>query len=230
MTPSTRSGPLGRSKNSFIRRTRSVPEHSRQWRRYAGNPPAPTRQPCCGACARSRTDLGSCPSRVAACRRPALEVRHKALRNHLRDWAGRGIAALRREQELREKLGMMLRISRRLTFIPGFGAALTRYGSRDTTDPPSKTLRRRSTPKRRTRSGGAMSARQICSSRRSASTPRPPGHRLAADEADGTDTYKSVQRGTGHWQKASMPGFATRSTMKTPRTSTSRPAWSTRPR
>ncbi len=33
------------------------------------------------------------------------EVRHKARWNHLRDWAGRGIAALRREQELREKLG-----------------------------------------------------------------------------------------------------------------------------
>jgi hypothetical protein len=33
------------------------------------------------------------------------DVRHQARWNHLRDWAGRGIAALRREQELREKLG-----------------------------------------------------------------------------------------------------------------------------
>ena len=33
------------------------------------------------------------------------EVRHKARWNHLRDWVGRGIAARRREQELREKLG-----------------------------------------------------------------------------------------------------------------------------
>lgn len=36
--------------------------------------------------------------------RPA-DVRHKARWNHLRDWAGRGIAALQRKQELREKLG-----------------------------------------------------------------------------------------------------------------------------
>ena len=33
------------------------------------------------------------------------DVRHKARWKHLRDWAGRGMAALKREQELREKLG-----------------------------------------------------------------------------------------------------------------------------
>lgn len=125
------------------------------------------------------------------------EVRHKARSNHLRDWAGRGIAALRREHELREKLGDDApNISAGQLHPWGWSGARSLWQSghcRSAVEDAAKEVNAETQNK-----GGRrdVSETNLFKHAFSLDAPTPGRSRLRRRKPDGADTYKSVRRGT----------------------------------
>ncbi|WP_235620619.1 TIGR02391 family protein [Mycolicibacter sinensis] len=127
--------------------------------------------------------------------RPA-EVRHKARWNHLRDWAGRGIAALKRDQELREKLGddaPQVSAARLHPWV--WSGARSLWGSRH-----FRSAVEDAAKKINAETQNKVGRRDVSETNlfKESFSPEPPTAgrpRLRRTSDDGGDTYKSMQRG-----------------------------------
>lgn len=124
------------------------------------------------------------------------EVRHKARWNHLRDWAGRGIAALRREQELREKLGddaPNISASQLHPWVWSGARSLWQSGHyRSAVEDSAKKVNAETQNKVGRRD---VSETDLFKQAFSLDSAAPGKSRLRRRKPDGSDTYKSVQRG-----------------------------------
>ncbi|ARR77597.1 putative DNA restriction-modification system [Mycobacterium intracellulare subsp. yongonense] len=124
------------------------------------------------------------------------EVRHKARWNHLRDWAGRGIAALRREQELREKLGddaPHISAGHLHPWVWSGARSLWQSGHyRSAVEDAAKKVNAETQNKVGRRDVSETDLFKQAFSLDTAATGK---SRLRRRNPDGTDTYKSVQRG-----------------------------------
>lgn len=124
------------------------------------------------------------------------EARHKARWNHLRDWAGRGIAALRREQELREKLGEDAPQISAASLHPWvWSGAKSLWGShhfRSAVEDAAKKVNAETQNKVGRRD---VSETNLFKESFSLDPAGPGKPRLRRIQADGSDTYKSMQRG-----------------------------------
>lgn len=124
------------------------------------------------------------------------EVRHKARWNHLRDWAGRGIAALKREQELREKLGEDAPQISAASLHPWvWSGAKSLWGShhfRSAVEDAAKKVNAETQNKVGRRDVSETSLFRESFSLDQAAPSKP---RLRRMPPDGSDTYKSMQRG-----------------------------------
>lgn len=124
------------------------------------------------------------------------EVRHKARWNHLRDWAGRGIAALRREQELREKLGEdapQISAGQLHPWVWSGARSLWQSGHyRSAVEDAAKKLNAETQNKVGRRD---ISETDLFKQAFSLDAPANGRPRLRRRKPDDTDTYKSVQRG-----------------------------------
>ncbi|MBE5502558.1 TIGR02391 family protein [Mycobacteroides abscessus subsp. massiliense] len=135
------------------------------------------------------------PEWRAADDRPA-EVRARDRWNHLRDWAGRGIAALEREQELKEKLGENApHISAARLHPWVWSGAQSLWGSRhfrSAVEDAAKKVNAETQNKVGRRNVSETKLFQESFSLDPAAEGRP---RLRRMPDDGSDTYKSLQRG-----------------------------------
>lgn len=124
------------------------------------------------------------------------EVRLKARWNHLRDWAGRGIAALGREQELREKLGddaPQISAGALHPWIWNGARSLWQSGHyRSAVEDAAKKLNAETQNKVGRRD---VSETDLFKQVFSLDAAVPGKSRLRRRTPDGSDTYKSVQRG-----------------------------------
>ena len=124
------------------------------------------------------------------------EVRHKARWNHLRDWAGRGIAALRRERELREKLGddaPNISAGQLHPWVWSGARSLWQSGHyRSAAEDAAKKVNAETQNKVRRRD---VSETDLFKQAFSLDTAAPGKSRLRRRKPDGSETYKSVQRG-----------------------------------
>lgn len=124
------------------------------------------------------------------------EVRHKARWYHLRDWAGRGIAALRREQELREKLGddaPQISAGQLHPWVWSGARSLWQSGHyRSAVEDAAKKLNAETQNKV---GRGDTSETDLFKQAFSLDAPARGKPRLRRRKPDDTDTYKSVQRG-----------------------------------
>jgi hypothetical protein len=124
------------------------------------------------------------------------EVRHKARWNHLRDWASRGTAALRRQQELREKLGEdapQISAGRLHPWV--WSAAKSLWGSRH-----FRSAVEDAAKKVNAETQNKVDRRDVSETNlfKESFSPDPPvagRPRLRRMSNDGSDTYKSMQRG-----------------------------------
>jgi hypothetical protein len=127
--------------------------------------------------------------------RPA-ELRHKVRWSHLRDWAGRGIAALKREEELREKLGDDApSISARSLHPWVWSGARSLWQSghyRSAVEDAAKKVNAETQNKVGRRD---VSETSLFKESFSPDQPAPRRPRLRRMADDGSDTYKSMQRG-----------------------------------
>ncbi|MFV8053894.1 TIGR02391 family protein [Mycobacterium sp. 48b] len=136
------------------------------------------------------------------------EVRKKARWNHLRDWAGRGIAALRREQELREKLGNdapQFSAGQLHPWVWSGARSLWQSGHyRSAVEDAAKKLNADTQNKFRRRD---ISETDLFKQAFSLDAPAHGKPRLRRKEPDDTDTYKSVQRGAWALAEDSYAGI-----------------------
>lgn len=124
------------------------------------------------------------------------EVRHKAQWNHLRDWAGRGIAALQREKELREKIGNnapQISASQMHPWVWSGARSLWQSGHhRSAVEDAAKKVNAETQNKVGRRDVSETRLFQEAFTDKAA---EPGKARLRRRTPDGSDTYKSVQRG-----------------------------------
>lgn len=125
------------------------------------------------------------------------ETRYKARWRHLRDWASRGIAALQRDEELREKLGdhaPHISASDIHSWIWDGAKSLWQSGHyREAVEAAVKKLNAETQNKIGRRD---VSETNLFKQAFSADDPTVGKSRLRRMNDDGSDTYKSVQRGT----------------------------------
>lgn len=125
------------------------------------------------------------------------EVRHRARWNHLRDWAGRGMAALQREQELREKLGddaPQISAAKLHPWIWSGAGSLWQAGHyRSAVEDVAKKLNAAETQNKVGRRD--VSETDLFKQAFSLEGAVPGKARLRRRVPDGSDAYKSVQRG-----------------------------------
>jgi len=124
------------------------------------------------------------------------EVRHKARWNHLRDWAGRGIAALKREQELREMLGEDApEISAAALHPWVWSGAKSLWGSRHFRSAVEDAAKKVNAETQNKVGRRDVSETNLFKESFSLDAAAPNKARLRRMQADGSDTYKSMQRG-----------------------------------
>ncbi|WP_162625638.1 TIGR02391 family protein [Mycolicibacterium llatzerense] len=129
------------------------------------------------------------------------DVRHKTHWNHLGDWASRGIAALRRQQELREKLGddaPKISASRLHPWVWSGSMSLWRsHNFRSAVDVAAKNVNAETRNKmgRRDVSETHPSKESLGLDPAASREPRLSKLRMRRMQADGSVTSKSMQRG-----------------------------------
>lgn len=124
------------------------------------------------------------------------EVKRKSRWNHLRDWAGRGLGALKREEELREKLGENAPTISAASLHPWvWSGARSLWQSghfRSAVEDAAKKVNAETQNKVGRRD---VSEANLFKESFSPDAPSPGRPRLRRMSDDGSDTYKSLQRG-----------------------------------
>lgn len=124
------------------------------------------------------------------------ELRHKARWNHLRDWASRGVAALKRERELREKLGEDApQISAAALHPWVWSGAESLWGSRHFRSAVEDAAKKVNAETQNKVGRRDVSETNLFKESFSVDAAAPGKARLRRMQADGSDTYKSMQRG-----------------------------------
>jgi hypothetical protein len=124
------------------------------------------------------------------------DVRFRARWNHIRDWAGRGIAALKRRDELRDKLGddaPSISAARLHPWVWDGARSLWQSGHfRSAIEDAAKKVNAETQNKVKRRD---ISETDLFKQAFSLDAPAAGKPRLRRMKNDGSDTYKSVQRG-----------------------------------